>query len=125
MDVMFKKGIPGFDHINDFVINNLKDNEKFKILESKNNEVSFVAINPFEIYSDYEFDLSNEVIRELQINNPKDVIVLSIITLGKDLESSTMNLQAPIIINSKNNLAKQFIMQNTQYKTKHPLIRRD
>ena len=99
MDVIFKKGIPGFDNINDFTIKSLKDNDKFKILEAKNGEVSFVTISPFEVYS--------------------------IITLGKDLKSSTMNLQAPLIINVKNNLAKQFIMQNSEYKTKHPLIRRD
>lgn len=35
MDVIFKKGIPGFDNINDFTIKSLKDNDKFKILEAK------------------------------------------------------------------------------------------
>ena len=39
MDVIFKKGIPGFDNINDFTIKSLKDNDKFKILEAKNGEV--------------------------------------------------------------------------------------
>ena len=125
MDVIFKKGIPGFDNINDFTIKSLKDNDKFKILEAKNGEVSFVTINPFEVYSDYGFDLTDEIIKELEIKSSEEVLVLSIITLGKDLKSSTMNLQAPLIINVKNNLAKQFIMQNSEYKTKHPLIRRD
>ncbi len=67
----------------------------------------------------------DEIIKELEIKSSEEVLVLSIITLGKDLKSSTMNLQAPLIINIKNNLAKQFIMQNSEYKTKHPLIRRD
>ena len=120
MDVIFKKGIPGFDNINDFTIKSLKDNDKFKILEANNGEVSFVTISPFEVYSDYGFDLTDEIIK-----SSEEVLVLSIITLGKDLKSSTMNLQAPLIINVKNNLAKQFIMQNSEYKTKHPLIRRD
>lgn len=125
MDVIFNKGIPGFDSLRDFTIKDLEGNEKFKILEAKDNGVSFVTINPFEIYSDYEINLSDEVINELQIDKPEDVLVLSIITLGKTLESSTMNLQAPVVINVKNNLGKQFIMQNSEYKTKHPLIRRD
>ena len=68
---------------------------------------------------------TDELIKELEIKSSEEVLVLSIITLGKDLKSSTMNLQAPLIINVKNNLAKQFIMQNSEYKTKHPLIRRD
>ena len=125
MDVIFLKVIPGVDIINDFTIKSLKDNDKFKILEAKNGEVSFVTISPFEVYSDYGFDLTDEIIKELEIKSSEEVLVLSIITLGKDLKSSTMNLQAPLIINVKNNLAKQFIMQNSEYKTKHPLIRRD
>lgn len=125
MDITFKKGIPGFDYLKDFILKELKDNERFKILESTKGEVSFVTISPFEIYSDYEINLNEETIKELQIGKPEDVLVLNIITLGKTLESSTMNLQAPIVINIKNNLAKQYIMQNSNYKTKHPLIRRE
>lgn len=125
MEITFKKGIPGFELLKEFVLKELKDNERFKILESKESEVSFVTTSPFEIYSDYEINLNEETIKELQIDKPEDVLVLSIITLGKTLESSTMNLQAPIVINIKNNLGKQYIMQNTKYETKHPLIRRE
>lgn len=125
MDVIFKKGIPGFDSLREFTIKDLEGNEKFKILESRESEISFVTTNPFEIYSDYEVDLNDETIKELEIKRPEDVVILSIITLGRTLESSTMNLKAPLVINIKNNLGKQYIMQNSKYETKHPLIRRD
>lgn len=125
MDVIFKKGIPGFDSLREFTIKDLEGNEKFKILESRESEISFVTTNPFEIYSDYEVDLNDETIKELEIKRPEDVVILSIITLGRTLESSTMNLKAPLVINIKNNLGKQYIMQNSKYETKHSLIRRD
>ena len=125
MEIIFKKGLPGLEYLNSFIIKDLDGNEKFKILESKEGEVSFVTITPFEIYSEYEINLNDETIKELQIDRPEDVLVLSIITLGKTLETSTMNLQAPLVINIKNNLAKQFIMQNSKYETKHPLVRRN
>lgn len=125
MDVIFKKGIPGFDSLREFIIKDLEGNEKFKILESRESEISFVTTNPFEIYSDYEVDLNDETIKELEIKRPEDVVILSIITLGRTLESSTMNLKAPLVINIKNNLGKQYIMQNSKYETKHSLIRRD
>lgn len=125
MEIIFKKGLPGLEYLNSFIIKDLDGNEKFKILESKEDEVSFVTITPFEIYSEYEINLNDETIKELQIDRPEDVLVLSIITLGKTLEASTMNLQAPLVINIKNNLGKQYIMQNSKYETKHPLIRRD
>lgn len=125
MDVIFKKGIPGFDSLREFTIKDLEGNEKFKILESRESEISFVTANPFEIYSDYEVDLNDETIKELEVKRPEDVVILTIITLGRTLESSTMNLKAPLVINIKNNLGKQYIMQNSKYETKHPLIRRD
>ena len=125
MEIIFKKGLPGLEYLNSFIIKDLDGNEKFKILESKEGEVSFVTITPFEIYSEYEINLNDETIKELQIDRPEDVLVLSMITIGKTLETSTMNLQAPLVINIKNNLGKQYIMQNSKYETKHTLIRRD
>lgn len=125
MKVRFNKGIPGFDTLRDFTIKDLEGSDKFKILEAEESEISFVTVNPFDIYSEYEVNLNDETIKELQIEKPEDVLILSIITLGKTLETSTLNLKAPIVINIKNNLGKQFIMQNEKYETKHPLIRRD
>lgn len=125
MEIIFNKGIPGFDSLKIFSLEPLEGNERFKILQAKDSEISFVTISPFEIYSNYEINLNEETIKELQIEKPEDVLVLNIITLGKTLESSTMNLQAPIVINIKNNLGKQYIMQNSKYETKHPLIRRE
>ena len=125
MKVIFNKGIPGFDALRNFIIKDLEGNGKFKILESEESEISFATINPFDIYSKYEINLNDETIKELEIEKPEDVLVLSIITLGKTLETSTMNLKAPVVINIKNNLGKQFILQNEKYETKHPLIRRE
>lgn len=125
MKVVFEKGIPGFENINEFKIKDLENNNRFKIVESLDNEVSFATINPFEIYNEYEIDLNDETIKELQIENPKDVLILTIITLGKTLESSTINLKAPLVINIKNKLGRQFIIQGDKYNTKHPLVRRN
>lgn len=125
MKVMFKKGIPGFEQLKNFVIRDLEDNEKFKIMESEAGEISFVTTSPFEFYSDYEINLNDETIKDLEVHKSEDVLVLSIITLGRTLEKSTMNLQAPLVINVKNGLGKQYIMQNSKYETKHPLIRRE
>lgn len=124
MDIKFEKGIPGFEHLREFSILDVEDNEQFKIIQSIEEEnISFVVANPFEIYKEYMIDLNDEIIKELDIQNSEDVLVLSIITLGKTLEKSTLNLKAPLIINIKNNLAKQLILQSEKYETKHPLIR--
>lgn len=125
MKVRFNKGIPGFDTLREFEIKDLEGNDRFKILQSEEKEISFVTVNPFDIYSEYEINLNDETIKELAIENAEDVLILSIITLGKTLETSTMNLKAPVVINIKNGLGKQFILKSESYETKHPLIRRE
>jgi len=52
-------------------------------------------------------------------------MILTIITLGKTLDSSTINLKAPLVINVRNKFGKQFIIQGDKYDTRHPLVRRN
>ncbi len=122
MDILFEKGIPGFESYKYFTISKVKENEKFYMIISKeDSNIGFVSVSPFEIKNDYEIDLSDEFIEELNIKNPEDVLVLCLITLGKTLKESTVNLKAPIIINMKNNKGKQLILQDDKYKIKEPL----
>lgn len=125
MKVTFKRGIPGLEGLRNFNIDDIKGNEIFKLISSQEESISFVAVSPFDFYSEYELNLNEETIKDLEIEESRDVLVLNIVTLGKSLENSTVNLKAPIVINIKNNLAKQYIMQNDMYDTKHPLIRRE
>ena len=98
------------------------NNEKFYSIVSKEDDnIGFISIYPFDIKKDYEIDLDDEFIKELDIKDGKDVLVLCLITLGKTLKDSTANLKAPIIINIKNNRGKQLILQDDKYKIKQPL----
>lgn len=125
MEVTFKKGIPGFEYLRKFRIEDVNNSKDYKIIRSLEEDISFSAVLPFNIYDEYEIDLTEEIVKELEIKHPTDVLVLNIITLGKTLEESTVNLKAPVIINVSNNMAKQFIIQCDTYYTKHLLIRRN
>lgn len=122
MEILFEKGIPGFEAYKNFNVNTIQDNERFySIVSKEDSNIGFVSISPFEIKTDYEIDLDDEFVKELDIKEEKDVLVLCLITLGKTLEDSTANLKAPIIINIKNNRGKQLILQDDKYKIKEPL----
>ena len=122
MEILFEKGIPGFEDYKYFNVNVIKDNEKFYSIVSKEDDnIGFISISPFEIKNDYEIDLDDEFVKELDIKSEKDVLVLCLITLGKTLKDSTAHLKAPIIINIKNNRGKQLILQDDKYKIKEPL----
>ena len=112
MEILFEKGIPGFESYNYFNVSAIEGNERFyNIVSKEDSNIGFVSISPFEIKTDYELDIKDE----------KDVLVICLITLGKSLKDSTANLKAPIIINIKNNRGKQLILQDDKYKIKEPL----
>jgi len=122
MEILFEKGIPGFEDYKYFNVNVIKDNEKFySIVSKEDGNIGFISISPFDIKKDYEIDLDDEFVKELDIKSEKDVLVLCLITLGKTLKDSTANLKAPIIINIKNNRGKQLILQDDKYKIKESL----
>ena len=122
MEILFEKGIPGFENYRYFNVNIVEGNKKiYNIVSKEDSNVGFISISPFDIKKDYEIDLDDQFIKELDIKNEKDVLVLCLITIGKSLKDSTANLKAPIIINIKNNRGKQLILQDDKYKIKEPL----
>lgn len=126
MNITFEKGLPGFESYKTFSLCDIEGDSKFKLINSTEEEnIGFIAISPFSVKKDYEINLDDETIKSLQIETPNDVLLLNIITLGKTLEKSTVNLKAPIIINIKNNKGKQLILQDDKYQIKEPLIGSD
>ena len=118
----FPKGIPGFLEEKQFYLYHLTDHELFSILQSVNNkEIAFIITNPFAFFPEYDFTLDDNVVDFLQLENSSDVLTLVILTLGDTLSNSTANLQAPLIMNIKNKRAKQVILHDTDYQTKHPM----
>ena len=86
MEILFEKGIPGFENYRYFNVNIVEGNKKiYNIVSKEDSNVGFISISPFDIKKDYEIDLDDQFIKELDIKNEKDVLVLCLITLGKSL----------------------------------------
>ena len=122
--ITFNNGLPGFESLKTFVLEDIKGSEPFKTLKSTEDEnIGFVTIVPFDFKVDYEVKLTEAVINSLKIEAPEDVLILNTVTLNSDVKKITTNLKAPIIINSKNNLGYQMILDRENYSIKHPLIK--
>jgi flagellar assembly factor FliW len=121
MNVEFRKPLLGFDNLNKFEILDVEANPLFKEINSTEDEnISFLSISPFAVDEDYEIDLSDSDIEDLEIENPEDVILLNIITLGESLDTSTVNMRAPIVLNINKELASQIVIQNDKYDIRTP-----
>jgi flagellar assembly factor FliW len=118
----FESGIPGFKNEKKFTLINLPDNPTFQFLQSIENEnLCFVVTSPYLFYRDYEFKLDEGTIEQVSVEKPEDVTVYSVVTLQEPFEKSTLNLQAPLLFNAKNRKAKQMVLNDKRYRTKHPL----
>lgn len=117
--IHFETGLPGFKEENKFVLIDLPGNDVLQILQSvQTRELAFIVTAPHLFYKDYEFKLDEHIIESLKIKDERDVVVLSIMTIQDPFHSSTINLQAPLIINERNKLAKQYILSSDKYPVK-------
>ena len=110
----FSHGLPGFDTVKRYIlINNEEENSPFKWLQSIDDRMlAFVLINP----------LDDETLSELGIINEKDVEVYSIVVVPEDMNKMTMNLQAPLVINSRSKRGKQLILDTDRYGVRHYVL---
>ncbi|WP_112181904.1 MULTISPECIES: flagellar assembly protein FliW [Paraliobacillus] len=119
----FPQGIPGFIEENQFVLLPLEKETLFYVLQStKTKELAFVVVDPFHFSKDYELNIDDNTIEMLQIKSEEDVQVFVIMSLKEPFTSSTANLQAPVIINQKEQVAKQYITNSKYYTTKETIF---
>ncbi len=119
----FEYGLPGFINEKQFVLLPLSEEKVYFVLQSvQTPELAFVVTNPFLFFKDYDFELDRATVHSLEIKEPSDVAVYSILTLQDPFEHTTANLQAPVLVHVKNKKAKQVILNDDKYTTKHALF---
>ncbi|OKP85567.1 flagellar assembly protein FliW [Paenibacillus sp. P32E] len=116
----FSKGIPGFDEETDFALIAMEDSPFWVLQSVKQEGLSFLLGDPFDFYPSYEFELPDDEAEELGIHS--NVAVRCIITLKEQVEHSTINLLAPIVLNPSERFGKQIVLHKAPYHTRHSLI---
>ncbi|MGE5613334.1 MAG: flagellar assembly protein FliW [Bacillota bacterium] len=122
--IYFNSGLPGFDEVRRFVmIENEDKASPFKWLQGVDEpKPAFVIVDPFAIKRDYEINIDDETLNELGIASPDTVAVYSIVVVPEDITKMTMNLQAPLIINTENRKGKQLILDTERYGVRHYIL---
>lgn len=123
--ILFEEGLPAFEDEKQFVIILNEDGDNpFHFLQSINTpELSFVILNPFEIFKDYDILLPETAISKLKIRNEEDVVIYTMVVIPEDMTKMTTNLLGPIVINQKEKLGKQVILEENKYNTKEPIFK--
>lgn len=124
--IHFEKGLPGFNDLKRYIIKQVEEESPFSILQSiEDKDIGFIIISPFFIKDNYEIKLSNEIIKNLKLENPDEVLLYSIVTLNSKIEEITANLKAPLVINIKNKKGEQYILDKEMYGIKEKVFNRE
>lgn len=123
--INFENGPLAFEEYKEFAIIDVEEESfPFKFLQAVEKEsVGFIIVDPFSFKKDYNFNLEDEVLEELEIEEVSDVLVFTILVIPKEVENITANLMAPIIINHRTKKGKQIILENTDYSTKYNIFK--
>jgi flagellar assembly factor FliW len=133
--ILFPFGIYGFEEYTRFVLLHDEEDETgiFRWLQSVDEEfLCFTVMEPNMICGNYSPELPKNALRRLGADDGgtvdgEDLIYVVITVICDEIENSTVNLLSPIIINSRNKVAAQVILEsyeprNSGYKTKHRIF---
>ncbi len=111
--IVFTKGLLGFVEYKEFVLLPLDEDSPFIIMQSVGeSDLAFILTNPWDIITDYEFEISSKIEDALEIEEEKDLLIFVITSIHQHINDMTVNLAAPLVINHTKKLGKQLIIDN-------------
>lgn len=120
--INFEHGLPGFEYEKAFVLLPIEENSVFQILQSiQTEDLAFIITSPYTVTTNYNFDLDEATVHALDIQNVNEVAVFTIVSLKDTLAQSTVNLKAPIVLNTTNGKAKQVILDSEEFEIRHQI----
>lgn len=122
--ILIPQGVFGFPDYKKFCIVDPGDETLILWLQSlENPEIAFPILEPKVFKPDYAARLSAAELRELKLENINQSAVFGILTIPEDITHMTANLKAPLVINLKQQVAKQVVLQENEYNIKHEMFK--
>jgi len=114
--IHFVSSILGFSDSSEFVLLEHPVTSPIYWLQSvQAAELAFPVVDPFLLVVDYDFEVSPGVLAELGTERVEDICTLTIVVLTPEVKDIRTNLRAPILYNPEAGLAKQVVLEGTDY----------
>ncbi|HYF84384.1 MAG TPA: flagellar assembly protein FliW [Clostridia bacterium] len=122
--ISFEDNILGFPDLKEYLMVHDNKNEHFNYLQAIDDiNVCFIITSPFFIIPDYSMDISADSVKKLELEEDKDVMLYSIVTIPEDIKQMTANMKAPLVVNVKNRKALQEVLDDERYSIKHRIVK--
>lgn len=83
--------------------------------------VALYAADPFTIVPDYEFEIADADAEALELSDPRDALVLVVLTIHEEPSQVTANLLGPLVVNVTTGRGRQLVLGASAYSVRHPV----
>jgi flagellar assembly factor FliW len=120
----FSLGLYGFPDAKRFVVTDVSGGgDVFKVMLSVDQPgLGFTLVLPFAFFPDYAPEIPAEDIQAVGAEKPEDLVVMAIANVPEDFKQSSANLKAPVMFNPHTRKARQTILADDRYTTRHQLF---
>jgi len=121
--ISFEGGIPGLEEFREYALLQFEESYPIIWLQSVDNGgICLPVLDTFAVLTGYVFDIDDADVKELELESPEELHVVSVLVIPEDIQRMTVNLAAPIIINTATGKAKQIVLGGGDYNVRAPIF---
>lgn len=119
--VTLPEGMIGFPTLTSFIVVHHKEGSPFRWLQSVQEPgIAFLTLDPSSVIHDYEPEINDDDAHRLALTQDTSPVVLVTATIPDgDASQMTVNLAAPIVVNTETRTGKQVVLEGDAYTIKH------
>lgn len=131
--ITFTTGLFGFEDKTKYILLSFVDDsgesseDLLMCLQSTEEpNLAFIVMNPYYVCADYDpYQIQGGILSEIKLEQETKHTVYCVAVVRDNFDESTINLKCPIIINLENKLARQFILEESDYSMRHPVAKKE
>jgi len=119
----FPEGVYAFENSKRFVV--LDTNSKAGIMQLQSAQAQtprFIILDPFMFLEDYTPIVPEEAMRKLKATSLEQLNFFVIAVIPENIGLATVNLKSPVMINFKERLGMQVMLENSEYSVRFRLF---
>ena len=113
--ITFTQPILGFQEFRRYVLLPGPSEHLTWLQSTDSPDLAFILMDPRAIVSEYDVDLRPQELSEMAVASAGDLSIYTLIVVPQDPTKVRTNLRAPILINEKQRLGKQTILERSNY----------
>jgi len=121
--ITFNEGIPGLEEYQEYALLQFEESYPIIWLQSVDEGgICLPVLDTYAVLTGYVFDIADEDVKELELQGPEELHVVSVLVIPEEIQGMTANLAAPIIINTVSGKAKQIMLTGSDYNVRAPVF---